>query len=62
MAAETPETVPETLPDHYDEMLHRIVAFCDRWEPVLEKAEKFMHNPVGAYLKSPMRPKAPVKP
>jgi hypothetical protein len=52
MTEETPETTAET-------MLARVVAFCDRWEPVLERAEKFLHNPVGAYLKSPHRPKVP---
>jgi hypothetical protein len=41
--------------------MDRVVAFCDRWEPVLERAEKFLHNPVAAYLKSPARPRVPGK-
>jgi hypothetical protein len=41
--------------------IDRVVAFCDRWEPVLERAEKFLHNPVAAYLKSPARPRVPGK-
>ena len=66
VTSETPETVPETpaskQADHIDEMLHRVVQFCDRWEPVLVRAEKFLHNPVGAYLKSPNRIKVPPRP
>jgi hypothetical protein len=43
MAAETPGNSPETHPaDHHDEMLHRIVAFCDRAEPLLERAEQLL--------------------
>jgi hypothetical protein len=56
MAQETPETPAETP----DQLLREVVEFCRRWSPVLERAEKFLHNPVGAYLKSPYRPK--VKP
>jgi hypothetical protein len=71
MAAETQETTPETPepycahcgeyghPSEASALLERIAAFCDRWEPVLERAEKFLHNPVGAYLKSPHRPTIP---
>lgn len=60
MTEETPETTAETISTATTRaMLARVVAFCDRWEPVLERAEKFLHNPVGAYLKSPHRPKVP---
>jgi hypothetical protein len=58
VTTETPETQAETI---LGEKLDRVVAFCDRWEPVLERAEKFLHNPVAAYLKSPARPRVPGK-
>jgi hypothetical protein len=55
MAQETPETPAETP----DQLLREVVEFCRRWQPVLERAEKFLHNPVGAYLRSPNRPRVP---